>query len=215
MYHTILIYSSVDGHLGCFHFSTIVNSAERSMELYTSFQHTDLISFRYVPRTSIARSYGGSIFNFFFLWNLHTVFHMAMVICIPTSSVKGFPFLSIQQLLSLVFFITAIPHWGEQRAHCGFVLPFSDNWWHSTFASGPLPGEYIPPVHRGRQREAQTCASLLLTLPDPALPFMLCYILITHFTLSSAFGFPASSIVGLCLKVKPRLNSPSTGGVHG
>lgn len=35
------------------------------MGQYTSFQHTDLISFGYVPRASIARSYGGSIFNFF------------------------------------------------------------------------------------------------------------------------------------------------------
>lgn len=48
-----------------------------------------------------------------FLWNLHTVFHMAVLISIPTNSVKGFPFLYIQQLLSLVFFIMAIPHRGE------------------------------------------------------------------------------------------------------
>lgn len=65
MYHTSFIYSSVDGRVCCFHFSAIVNSAGVSVGQYTSFQHTDLISFGYVPRASIARSYGGSIFNFF------------------------------------------------------------------------------------------------------------------------------------------------------
>lgn len=63
----------------------------------------------------------------FFLWNLHTVFHMAVLICIPTNCVKGFPFLYIQQLLSLVFFIMAIPHRAEEIAPCGFDLPFSDD----------------------------------------------------------------------------------------
>ena len=36
MYH-ISIHSSVDGHLGCFHVSTIVNSAAINIGVYVSF----------------------------------------------------------------------------------------------------------------------------------------------------------------------------------
>lgn len=67
------------------------------------------------------------LFLNFCVWNLHTVFHMAVLICIPTNSVKGFPFLCIQQLLASVFFIMASLHRGEEIAPCGFDLPFSDD----------------------------------------------------------------------------------------
>lgn len=104
----------------------MVNSSGISTGQYTSFHHTDLISLGPVPRTSIASSYGGSIFNFF-LRNLHTVFHMALLICIPTSSMQGFPFPYLHQLLSLVLFIIAILNWGVETTHGGFDFLFSDD----------------------------------------------------------------------------------------
>ena len=37
MYHIIFIYSSIDGHLGCFHIFTIVTSAVLNIGVHVSF----------------------------------------------------------------------------------------------------------------------------------------------------------------------------------
>ena len=37
MYHIFFIHFSVDGHLGCFHVLTIVNSAAVTIEMHVSF----------------------------------------------------------------------------------------------------------------------------------------------------------------------------------
>ena len=57
MYHNFFIQSSVDGHLDCFHFLAIVNSAAMNNGIHVSF--SILVSSRYVPRSGIAESYGG------------------------------------------------------------------------------------------------------------------------------------------------------------
>jgi len=58
IYHILFIYSSVNGHLGCFDVLAIVNSAAVNIEVYVSFQF--IVFSGYMPRNGIA----GSDFTF-------------------------------------------------------------------------------------------------------------------------------------------------------
>ena len=102
-----LIYPSADGHLGCFHVLAIVNSAAVSIVKYVSFKIIVFIFSRYMPRSGTAGLYGNSIFSF--LRKLHTVFHSARPIYIPTNSAGGVP-VSPHPLQHLLFieFLMAI-----------------------------------------------------------------------------------------------------------
>ena len=59
MYHSFLIHSSADGHLGCFHVLPIINSAAMNIGVHVSL--SDLVSSECMPKSGIAGSYGSSI----------------------------------------------------------------------------------------------------------------------------------------------------------
>ena len=59
MYHSFLIHSSADGHLGCFHVLVMINSAAMNIGVHVSL--SDLVSLVCMPRSGIAWSYGSSI----------------------------------------------------------------------------------------------------------------------------------------------------------
>ena len=63
MYHEFFVYSSVNGHIGCFHVLATVNSAAMNNEIRVSFYI--LVSSGCMPKSGIARSYGSFIPSFF------------------------------------------------------------------------------------------------------------------------------------------------------
>ena len=62
MYHSFLIHSSADGHLGCFHVLAIMNSAVMNIGVHVSLSF--LVSSGCMPSSGIAMSYGSSISSF-------------------------------------------------------------------------------------------------------------------------------------------------------
>lgn len=104
----LLIHSSVNGHLGCFHFLPIVISATMNTDLEIALPVPAFTSFGYRLRSGLAGSYGDSMFIFFEELPYCTV---PVPLHIATTNAQGFQFLHIltNTCSFRVFLIAVIP----------------------------------------------------------------------------------------------------------
>ena len=121
MYHSFLIYSFTDGHLGCFQYMAIVNCAAMNIGVHKFF---------WIGVSILAVELLGQKAVLFLVFSGNSILFSIVVVpvCNPTNSALEFPFPHKLSNNCCRFIYVGHSNRHEVVSHCGFNLHICGSW---------------------------------------------------------------------------------------